>query len=152
MTPYLDSGVVPAFYDTGYTPVPYDDVPGAFQYDSGPDNKVKNHEGDITASQGECNLPLSSSGDPDDPKTLYSTVDKANKNKEPVRWFQDSESGTPEIRVERPQKQRKERGGNFFESDRSLSGEDIDITQKMKEVASNMSLRGSIRPQSGGKK
>lgn len=149
MAPYLDSGVIPAFYHTGYTPVPNDNIPGASHIHSDPSKDSKNPGAGPT---GESNLPFSSSNNTEDPNTLYSTVDKTKKTKEQTSGFQSSGNGNPDIRVEKPQKQKKKRkkSGNYFDSDDSISGEDIDTTNKMKEVASNMSLRGSIKPGSGG--
>ena len=145
MAPYLDSGLTPAFYTTDYTPVPYGEAPGADASTS--EVPVRPVEGN------DSNLPFSSSGDPADPKTLYSTVQKANKMKETSTGQQNYTNGIPDVQVDRvkKEKEKRDKSGNFFDSDGSLSGEDIAVNKKMKEVASNMSLRGSIRPISGGK-
>ena len=154
MAPYLDSSVTPSFYNTGYTPVPYDEIQD--ECDTS-ENSKKPKDSSILMkagpSKGESsNSHFSPSGNTEDPKTLYSTVDKANKAREPVTWYQNGENGAPDIKIENPkrQKEKREKSGNFFDSEGSISGEDIDLTRKMKEVASNMSLRGSIKPASGG--
>ena len=160
MAPYLDSSVTPSFYNTGYTPVPYDEI----QNDS--DTSKNNNtpkDGSILRKAGPSkgksrNSNFSPSGNAEDPKTLYSAVDKANKTREPVNQSPEmqngnGENGAPSIQIEKPNRQlKREKSGNFFDSEGSTSGEDIDITRKrkLKESASNMSLHGSIRPASGG--
>ena len=145
MAPYLDSGVTPAFYNTNYTPVPYDDI------SDGTDTAEPSER---PFGAADRNLRFSSSGDATDPKALYTTVDKANKLKDTTRERQNITNGLPDIHVDRTResKEKREKSGNFFNSDDSLSGDDIDVAKKMKEVASNMSLRGSIQQISRGKK
>ena len=160
MTPYLDSTVTPSFYNTDYTPVPYDEVQGD---SDASENMESSKVGSKLAKPGilkgkgkirNSNLPPSENTDP---KTLYSTVDKANKARGTVNQapgMQNNENGAPSIQIEKPkgEKHKREKSGNFFDSEGSVSGEDYEITrkQKLKESASNMSLHGSIRPLSGG--